>query len=213
MAQINLPDSRKLPSGNYSSANRLEPVISHQEASSHKGSFLERIFSSGASSSANNIWAHLYKNIVGPTMQDLFYNIVVGASRMLIYGNDSGQSYTPSGIPVNTQRRNYSAISQNGNRFNAVTTSATRSEERDWRTYNEFDYGSDAEKVLAAMRRRIEQRGKTSIGDLCDLTRVRNFDFTLDSWGWFDLSQAEVRYSLGKFRITFPEPVYLGDIQ
>lgn len=210
MAQINMPESNKYPPNNRLTRDRLEPVVMERPNKPAKRSLFDRIFND-APVESSDIFDSVMRNVVGPKMKDLTYNTIVSIAQMLIYKGQGPVNYNPNGLPVNTQRVGYSSVSgqRPSNRFNTVDND-TRV--RDWRAYNEFDFGADAENVLAAMRRRIAQRGSVSIGDLCDLTRVRNFDFTLDSWGWYDLPpEVTVRYELGKFRITFPEAVYLGD--
>ena len=188
MAQINMPESNKYPPNNRLTRDRLEPVVMERPNKPAKRSLFDRIFND-APVESSDIFDSVMRNVVGPKMKDLTYNTIVSIAQMLIYKGQGPVNYNPNGLPVNTQRVGYSSVSgqRPSNRFNTVDND-TRV--RDWRT----------------------QRGSVSIGDLCDLTRVRNFDFTLDSWGWYELPpEVTVRYELGKFRITFPEAVYLGD--
>ncbi len=70
----------------------------------------------------------------------------------------------------------------------------------------EFDTFKDADSVLARMNEIISIYGVVSVADLYDLARISDDNYTNNSYGWADISTAEViptRY--GKFIISLPK--------
>lgn len=55
-----------------------------------------------------------------------------------------------------------------------------------------FDNRGDAELVLAAMEDVIAQFDVVSVGDLYDLAQISTHNYTINNYGWTDLSSARV---------------------
>lgn len=71
----------------------------------------------------------------------------------------------------------------------------------------EFDYRSDATKVLMHLESAIEDMGHVTVGDLYD-----HLDYPMHStdekWGWTNMDRAYVSEMRdGRFRLNLPEPV------
>lgn len=63
--------------------------------------------------------------------------------------------------------------------------------------------------VILQLKERITECGAASVGDLYDLLGEK-CDFTAESFGWKDLSAANIRAVRGGFLLELPRPIYLN---
>ena len=72
-----------------------------------------------------------------------------------------------------------------------------------------YERESDAREVLDLLIDRIVDTGAASVADAYDLSGFAVGDFTMNNWGWRDLSMADIRRVRDGWIITFPRTVNL----
>lgn len=70
-----------------------------------------------------------------------------------------------------------------------------------------FDTRGDAEAVLDRMNDMIDQFSIVSIGDLYDMADVSTDNYTVNKYGWTDISAANVVRVRGGYIIKLPKPM------
>lgn len=178
-----------------------------------KPGFLYAIFGSVLEGVGDQpIGKYLVTAIILPSIRDLIFDTVVKTAEMSLYGNRaSGMSRRPSiggGVIQQKTQVPYSKISTawgGASQPKAITEEPERNAKV---AYTDYLFGSrgDAERMLEALRDLIETYEVCSIADFYDFAGLQD-DFTLNRWGWRDLSTASVHRVAGGYIINFPQPV------
>lgn len=84
------------------------------------------------------------------------------------------------------------------------------------RSRNDFDYEEvicetrgDAESLIDTMNDIIEQFGSVSVGDMYDLADISTTNFTVNKYGWDDISGAKAVRTVEGYVIKLPKAKYL----
>lgn len=87
----------------------------------------------------------------------------------------------------------------------------TLERDRRWNGRNEIDIVfamcGDAELVLEQMKALIQDYGWASVADLYDLADITCRNYTVNRYGWTDISSAKVVHIADGYTIEFPKPV------
>ena len=114
---------------------------------------------------------------------------------------------------VQRQNVNYAGYSSintgNGNRSTYQSNNQARVSTRFATDELLFDYREDAEEVLDILVDHLTEFGHITVADVFDQAGVTVDDFTMNDWGWRDLSQVKIRKSRGYWVIDFPRPISL----
>ncbi len=209
MAEVKFPNDNNRYPPNSLSKPMLQPVVDRSNKSA-RGSFLARALGAAYGQRASDIITYSMDNIIRPRSKDLAYNLITTIARMIIYKDARDVSRGNDWDSVN---RNASVYHRD--RFNSAGSRGSYPNDNrtsfNWQAYNDFDHKDEAQRVLDGLIYQIENMDDhvATVAEFCQLNDVRGWDWTLQDWGWPDLSQAEVRYIMGKFRITLPDPIYL----
>ena len=151
----------------------------------------------------NDIKQGLYTEYVEPKMKDLTWSFiqagidtVMNAMRMMVY-----KDYHPvdrSKIPA--ERYSYSNYYSSSTPRPAPTMASEVN-------YDEFIYATrgEAEAVLQELKNQIARCRCATVLDLYNVSNVSTSNYTLQDWGWTDLSFAEIRQNSEGYLIALPK--------
>lgn len=158
--------------------------------------------------SMNAAWHYMFFDILIPSMQKLFLDVLNGGSERLVYGEkinpnirrDQGRSYVsynnysqPGIVPI---RRADIAMNRDRHNFSV----------------NILESKNDAEDVLSQLVGLIQQYGMASVSDMNSLLGLPG-EFTDQNWGWttqYNLSTAYISRVREGYLIELPRPIPLG---
>ena len=174
----------------------IKPVTSNVtiKKQSEINKFGKKIFSEDAKS----VGSHVIDSVVVPNIQKLITDIVKNAIDWLIYGV-RGSSQNNSGI------RNVSYSSYYDRNRNTSQPQPTISAPSVI-AINEviFNDRGEAEEVLLRLREILNRYGVVSVSEFYELID-KSCDFTVNKYGWRDLSNASVIRKGSGYCISFPK--------
>ena len=152
----------------------------------------------------NDIGEYLVKDLIIPTIKDVFLNFMTAA----LWGDRrSGSSYRDSS---GRRRTDYNSISRNTPR---------RERERDREDYSSdrrgfnledivFATREEADMTLTRMEEYIDDYGQVSVGYLYELMD-ESCPYTAEYYGWRNLDRAAIRRVSNGHKLILPRPVRL----
>ncbi len=160
---------------------KFDPVVS-KKATLRKKSGAEKMADSFFASNIDNVKKVVVTEVVVPAIKKIVSEIISVGTDMLLYGESSHTRKQASKVSY----RNYFEPSSETIRANSADS------RRSGLGYDDilFDTRGDAEAVLDTMNDIIDRYGTVSVADLYDLARVPNDNFTLNRYGWTNLSGA-----------------------
>ena len=72
-----------------------------------------------------------------------------------------------------------------------------------------FDYREDAEEVLDILVDMVSEFGHVTVAQVFDQAGITVDDFTMNDWGWTDLSSVKIKKYYGYWIMDFPKPISL----
>lgn len=131
------------------------------------------------SEDVSNVKSYIFLEVIVPAIKKAISDVVTNGIDMILYG-ESGRS-----------RRNSTTTKVSYGKYYNSDREPRRSQPRT----TGFDYDDivfenrgDAESVLDAMNEIISTYGVVSVGDLYDLADVSTDNFTVNKYGWTDIS-------------------------
>lgn len=149
---------------------------------------------------AKTVKKYLLFDVLIPSLKNALYQLISSGAYMSLFG---GKGAPPTkGAPLGAKYSYSDYYEQNNNRNNSSPASRYRP------SYDDIvlDSAGEAEMVLDTMRQTIYEYGCVSVLQLFDMLG-QDCDFTLDKYGWRDLSNASVQPTRnGGFRLRLPKP-------
>lgn len=165
------------------SEKKVEAVITGAAKTRKKGE-MQKFADVFIAEDANNVKSYILMEVIVPAVKKAISDIVTTGIDMILYG-EAGHS-KKNGTASKVSYRNY--YDQGTDRVRAGSVGNRRNTP----DYDDilFDTRGDAEAVLDAMNDIISQYGTVSVSDFYDLARVPNDNFTMNRYGWTNISGA-----------------------
>lgn len=176
---------------------------SEEESEESKG-ILKTFFDGLFSGTPKEAIGYVGKNIIEPTIRSLIYQSIQGFFGSWIFNtgfkpqnsSSSLNSYSDqstflmiNGRPQQSQQKKKVLENDVGKKCRSVL----------------FDTGAEANQVLAYLRSQIKEYGAVTAHTFLSASSVP-CDFTMNNWGWDDLSTAYIQQGPEGFTIDFPDP-------
>ena len=174
------PNSYKSKEEKKEAANvpekKVGKVIAGSAKSKKKGE-MQKFADVFISEDVGNVKSYIFLEVIVPAIKKAISDVVTNGIDMILYG-ESGRSRKNA----TTTKVSY------GKYYNSPEP--RRTQPRTGFDYDDviFENRGDAESVLDAMNEIISQYGVVSIGDLYDLADVSTDNFTVNKYGWTDIS-------------------------
>lgn len=151
---------------------------------------------------AGNVKSYILMEVIVPAVKKAVSDIITTGIDMLLYG-ESGKS-RKSGSTSKISYRNYYERENERTRAGSAYKRASFD-------YDDilFDTRGDAETVLDAMNDIISQYGVVSVSDFYDLARVANDNYTMNNYGWTNISGASAVRVRDGYILKLPRAVPL----
>ena len=212
MAQIDIPDRHNAKSVSNAYHDRLDSVVSQENAEkTNKKGFLASLFKGYFNSTTDDIFTYLVEEQIKPRLRDLVFDSALDTLQEIRYRGPGASYSTGTDSRTRYSMSDRGSGSRSRDRFNSnqpVRNDSGKSKDSDWRDVN-YVTVSDAKKVMESMRRELRRKGYVTVLDYCDLSRWP-CDWTLRSWGWYNLDGIDIRHRGGRFYIIGlgePEPI------
>lgn len=167
----------------------------------------EKLMSDFVNEDLGKIKHYIVNDVLKPYAKKMLYEIITGGADMAIYhGAPHGNSNSPVRTSIGAGRTYY-RYDECSNRTKAVAP-PHEERSRDMFDLDQLIFSSrqDAENVLEQMLNQIDEYKVVSIGDLYDFAGVTTHgNYTGYSYGWKDLSTAEVVRSRDGYIIKLPK--------
>ncbi len=153
---------------------------------------------------AKNVKSYLFMEVIVPAVKKAISDMVTTGIDMILYG-ESGKRGRNSPASKTSYRDYYD---RNEGRVYAGSSNTKRG----GIDYDDiiFESRGDAEAVLDAMADIIHQFGMVSVADFYDLARVPNDNFTMNRFGWTNLTGATVVRIRDGHIIKLPKAISLN---
>lgn len=148
----------------------------------------------------SNVKSYILGDVLIPAIKKAISDIVVNGIDMVLYG-EAGRS----------RRRDGSRVSYRNFYEDATRGRSTTRASRAALDYDDvlFDSRADADMVLDQMVEIVQTYGKVSIGDLYDLAHVPTTNYSLNNYGWFELTGCRSVRTPDGYILKLPRPVAL----
>ena len=165
------------------SEKKIEAVITGA-AKTRKRNDMQKFADVFIAEDANNVKSYILMEVIVPAVKKAISDIVTTGIDMMLYGEASRNG--KNGAASKISYRNYYERDYERVRAGSVNN------RRGGLNYDDilFDTRGDAEAVLDAMNDIISQYGTVSVADFYDLARVPNDNFTMNRYGWTNISGA-----------------------
>lgn len=147
-----------------------------------------------------NVKNYIFSDVLIPTIKKAISDIVTNGVDMVLYGETE-----------RTKRGSASKI-QYGSMFKSSDRREPVSRNRGIADYDDiiFDSRGAAETVLSVMDEAVDKYGVVSVGDMYDLAGITTTNYTVNKYGWSDLSTAQVVRVRDGFMIKLPRALPLN---
>ena len=149
----------------------------------------------------SNVKTYILTDVLIPTIKKAISDVVTNGVDMILYG-EVGR----------TKRHASSKISYNGLYRGSDRRDPVPTRQRGVADYDDilFDNRGAAEAVLTVMDEAVEQYGEVSVGDMYDLAGVTTTNYTVNKYGWRDISSARVVRVRDGYMIKLPRAIPLN---
>lgn len=186
---------------------KLEKIIEGKASVKKKG-FWYKAREAFTGDDSKSVGQYIMIDVIIPAIKDMLLDGIQQGSERLIMGPDARGGHRQS--RNRPGERDYVPYGQMSTR--QVGSGANRRRELSPRARATHDFRDvvvetrrDAEDIIAAMMRRIDDYGSATVADLYDLVDISG-DFTDDKWGWYDLRDSGVRRHGGGYVLVLPKP-------
>ena len=157
---------------------RIEKVILGSAKQKKRGN-IQKFKEAFIQENIENVKSYILMDGIVPSVKKAVSDVVRNGIDIILYGEaerdkkSSKVSYRSFYERENPQKRDYSySLSRNGFEYDNII----------------FDTRGDAEAVIDAMNDIISQYNMVSVGDLYELANVPNDNYTINKYGWTDIS-------------------------
>lgn len=185
-----------------SSEKKLKSVVQGSTKLKKRGE-MRKVADVLVSEDITNVKTYILMDVLVPAVKKAISDIVTNGIDMILYGEAGRNRRRENGTRV-SYRSYYDDANRGGGRSYASVS-------RNVVDYDDvlFDSRPDADAVLDQMVEIIQNFGKVSIGDLYDLAHIPTTNYTLNNYGWRELTGCRsVRVQDG-YILKLPRPVSL----
>lgn len=181
--------------------HKVEAVVQGGVKSKKKSEF-RKIADRFVADDMSKITKSIVDDTIVPSIKKAISDMIVNAVDTVLYG-ESGRSRRSGYGSSGASRVSYRAYYEDDRRRSA------QSQNRSDVDYDEliFDTRADADAVLDSMQEIISCYGKVSIADLYDLARVTTTNYTLNNYGWTDISGCRSIRVRDGYILKLPRPI------
>jgi hypothetical protein len=182
---------------------KIEPPAMTGKTKVAKKSSLTKFADVFIAEDAKNVKTYILKEVVAPAIKKTVVDIVTTGINMVMYG-DSGRS-TKNGPAYKASYRSYYDSDREWARPGQGRKNTI--------DYDDilFDNRGDAEAVLDSLYDIMGQYRMVSVADFYEQSNVANDNFTLNRYGWTDLSTASVMRVRDGYIIKLPKAKVLSN--
>lgn len=183
-----------------------EPVekIVEGRVVTRKTPWYKRAGQSMVAEDAGHVGEYILMDVVVPATKNLILDMISQSVERILFGTSRGRLSRRSPLGASLRDRvSYDSYSRDREPRRPMMS-------REARARHDFqeivlESRSDAEEVIEAMVLRIDRYRYVSVADLYDLVGTTSA-YTDRSWGWTDLTLADVRQVPGGFLLDLPQP-------
>ncbi len=176
---------------------RIEKVVSGSTKTKKKGG-AHKLADVFITEDFDSVKSYIIAEVVVPAIVNAIEDVIVSGTRMLLRG-EKGKSKNS----YNSSRVSYKSFYDKDNdRRKPNNTSVGRGFAYD---EVEFETRGDAEAVLDAMSDSIDRYGFVSVADFYDLAGVTTTNYTINKFGWNNISTAKVIRDRNCYTIDLPK--------
>lgn len=182
---------------------KIEAVVTNAAKTRKKGD-IRKLADIFISEDVNNVKSYILMDVIVPAVKKAISDIVTTGIDMILYG-ESGRTKKNNTVSNVSWRKYYDQSSDR------VATSTSNNK------YGGVNYDDivlttrgDAEAVLDAMNDIINQYGTVSVADLYDLTNVPNDNFSMNRYGWINISGATTERVRDGYILKLPKAIPLN---
>lgn len=157
---------------------KVEKVILGSAKSRKKGE-IQKFADVFISEDVANVKSYIILDVIIPAVKKAISDVVTNGIDMILYG-ESGKN----------RKSQYTTKVSYGQHYSGGSRDSREITQKKGFNYDDiiFENRGDAESVLDAMNDIISQYGVVSVGDLYDLADVSTDNFTVNKYGWTDIS-------------------------
>lgn len=173
-----------------------------------KAPWWKRFARSMVADDATDIGDFILLNVIIPSTKNLIRDVVVRGTEWTLYGSARGVG-SGVGSSSGSLRTRYDKMGNAGNGPGEPRKMLSR-EARATHSFQEvvLPDREEAIGVVEALIQRINLYGQATVSDLYDFCGVTG-SYTDRSWGWNDLSAADVAQTRGGWLLDLPSPIHL----
>ena len=177
---------------------KVGPVISGSATTQKKSGF-SKFANSIIAEDVHSVGSYILSDVLIPSFKKAIQDIVTNGIDMLLYGKVSG----------NRGGSNVSRVSYGSYYSGSRLSEPSKPERSSVFDYDNIVFGNrgDAETVLTAMDDIMDKYGFVTVGDFYDLADVPNQSYTVNSYGWKDIRNAQVMRSRDGYVIKLPRAI------
>lgn len=218
MAERRLPEDHVYP--NNSDTAKLKDTtpkpgtvskVTTGEVRQRKKSLGKRLAQIFGAREGQGVMEYILQDIIIPATQNMIVDSIINGAEMAILGEVRSRRYSDSRVAG--ARRRYDRVSWRDDDRSRMDRRDRRDERRDDQRarsslydYEDilFDRSEDVESVINGMVDILDTYGAVTIGELYDLAGVKAPDYTVDNYGWTNLSSATYRHTRDGYVLDLP---------
>lgn len=187
-------DINSLPSNNLEPVDKDISVVTTGRVKTRKGG--------GIANEIRGIGNSLFETIILPAMKSAVVDFFSNGVDMVVHGRSSG---SPRGVGGHTSYNKRYKTRQKPWQNRSSRQNIQQTEEVFEDIF--FDERDDAELVLGRMMELVHEYGQATMGDLYSMCGLSP-NYIHEDWGWNNLNNCRVQYTMNGYVIDFPEPGY-----
>lgn len=182
---------------------KVESVVQGETKLKKKGE-IRKVADVFVSEDITNVKSYILMDVLVPAIKKAISDIVTNGIDMVLYG-EAGRNRRRDGSVTRTSYQSYYEGASRGSERPYASVS------RNVVDYDDvlFDSRADADAVLDQMIEIIQNFGQVSIGDLYDLAHVPTTNYTLNNYGWRELTGCRSERVREGYILKLPRPVSL----
>lgn len=206
MAKVEYPDNTFASKSEKKEENRIpekKEIVSPVQGNvrTKKRSEFRKFIDSFIAEDFSTLKTYAVRDVVIPTAKKAISDIISNGIDIILYG-EGGRNRRSSG----QNRVSYRDFYVEGGRPNRPDRSERRGQVADYDDII-FDSRADADAVLDQMIEIVSSYGKISVADMYDIAHVSTNNFSLNNYGWYDLSGCRSVRERDGYVLRLPRPV------
>lgn len=220
MANVNLPVREQYPNNSYAAKEKEEEEkrrdppkkVTKGKVTKRKKPLGRRFAEAFGAEEGQGVFEYILYDIVIPATKNMLLDSISDGVEMALFGEVRSRRRRPNDYRGDPRRArmDYDRISYRDD-FRDRRDSRDRRPRANMREYEDivFDSKADAEEVITGLIDMIDAYGQATIVDLYDLAGITPPQYTLDNYGWTNLSSATSSHVRDGYVLNLPRAVLL----